>query len=141
MKFPRRTRLLRNPFDATAYAAVFFLLVIFVSLSSRLYTPGVKISLPTASDLPGTDKPTVTVALDEFGRYYYQNQMIEAAELQAQLREASTNSPEPLTLVILADEAVRYKDLQRLQMLARDAGINEAIGANAPQLGVPLAHP
>jgi biopolymer transport protein ExbD len=141
MKFPRRTRLLRNPFDATAYAAVFFLLVIFVSLSSRLYTPGVKISLPTASDLPGTDKPTVTVALDEFGRYYYQNQMIEAAALQAQLREASTNSPEPLTLVILADESVRYKDLKRLQMLARDAGIIDLSEAHAPQLFTAPAQP
>lgn len=141
MKFPRRTRLLRNPFDATAYAAVFFLLVIFVSLSSRLYTPGVKINLPTASDLPGTDKPTVTVALDESGNYYYQNQIIEEAALKASLREASTNSPEPLTLVILMDESVRYKNLQRLQMLARDAGINDAMVATAPQPGVPLVQP
>jgi biopolymer transport protein ExbD len=141
MKFPRRTRLLRNPFDATAYAAVFFLLVIFVSLSSRLYTPGVKINLPTASDLPGTDKPTVTVALDEFGRCYYQNQMIDAAVLQARLHEASTNSPEPLTLVILADESVRYKDLKRLQMLARDAGIIDLIEAHAPQLFTVPAQP
>jgi hypothetical protein len=39
MKFPRRTRLLRNPFDATAYAAVFFLMVIFVSLGSDFTRP------------------------------------------------------------------------------------------------------
>jgi len=94
MKFPRRTRLLRNPFDATAYAAVFFLLVIFVSLNSRLYTPGVKINLPVGSDLPGTDKPTVTVALDEAGRYYYQNQVIEEAALKGELRTAA---PIPLS--------------------------------------------
>lgn len=141
MKFPRRTRLLRNPFDATAYASVFFLLVIFVSLSSRLYTPGVKLNLPAGNDLPGTDQPTVTVALDEFGRYYYQNQLIEEAMLKASLREACTNSPEPLTLVILMDEAVRYKNLQHLQMLARDAGINDALVATAPQPGAPAASP
>lgn len=141
MRFPRRTRLLRNPFDATAYAAVFFLLVIFVSLSSRLYTPGVKITLPAGNDLPGTDKPTVTVALDEFGRYYYQNQIIEEAMLKERLREANASSPEPLTLVILMDESVRYKNLQRLQMLARDAGINDAMVATSPQPDAPSAQP
>lgn len=141
MKFPRRTRLLRNPFDATAYASVFFLLVIFVSLSSRLYTPGVKLNLPVGSDLPGTDKPTVTVALDEAGRYYYQNQVMEEPVLLGKLREASTNSPEPLTLVILMDESVRYKNLQRLQMLARDAGINDAMVATAPPPAAPRAQP
>jgi len=135
MKFPRRTRLLRNPFDATAYAAVFFLLVIFVSLSSRLYTPGIKINLPTGSDLPGTDKPTVTVAMDEFGRYYFQNQMIDGPALQGRLQEASKQSPEPLTMVILLDEAVRYKDLQQLEMLARTAGINNSLIAAPPQPG------
>jgi len=131
MKFPRRTRLLRNPFDATAYAAVFFLLVIFVSLGSRLYTPGVKLNLPPGADLPGTDKPTITVALDEFGRYYFQNQNIEETPLKERLRAACTNSPEPVTLVILMDESVRYKNLHRLQMLAREAGIHDSLVATA----------
>jgi biopolymer transport protein ExbD len=132
MKFPRRARLLRNPFDATAYAAVFFLLVIFVSLSSRLYTPGVKINLPLAEDLPGTPNAPIYVALDEFGRYYYQNQVIEEAPLKAELRTAQTNSTEPLTLVILMDQSVRYKNLHRLQMLAREAGINDSLVATTP---------
>lgn len=141
MKFPRRARLLRNPYDATAYAGVFFLLVMFVSLSSRLYTPGVKISLPVGEDLPGTDRPTVTVAMDEFGHYYYQNQIIAEGALSNQLHEASTSSPTPLTLVILMDEAARYKNLQDLQMLARDAGINDAMVATRPPLGTGPVQP
>ncbi|MCO5051278.1 MAG: biopolymer transporter ExbD [Verrucomicrobiae bacterium] len=135
MKFPRRRRLLRNPFDATAYAAVFFLLVIFVSLSSRLYTPGVKIHLPAGADLPGTDKPTVTVAMDAAGRYYFQNQLIDTAALKNSLQQATQQASEPLTLVILTDEAVRYKNLQELQMLARTAGINDSLIATTPQTG------
>lgn len=141
MKFPRRTRLLRNPFDATAYAAVFFLLVIFVALSSRLYTPGVKINLPVASDLPGTPNAPIYVALDEAGRYYYKNQPMEAALLKDKLREATTNSTEPLTLVILMDESVRYKNLHALQMLAREVGINDAMVATAPQPTATAAQP
>ncbi|HNQ74675.1 MAG TPA: biopolymer transporter ExbD [Verrucomicrobiota bacterium] len=137
MKFPRRRRLLRNPFDATAYAAVFFLLVIFVLLSSRLYTPGIKIHLPAAADLPGTDRPTLTVAMDEFGRYFFQNQLIEAAALQQSLQRASQQSAEPLTLIILLDEAVRYKNVQALQLLARAAGIHDSLIATTPPAGSP----
>ena len=141
MKFPRRTRLLRNPFDATAYAAVFFLMVIFVSLGSRLYTPGVKINLPTADNQPGTDKPTLTVAMDEHGRYYYQNRMVEAAELKNSFTTAAKQSPEPLTLVILMDKAVQFEDLLQLQLLARDAGISEALVATLPKANASLVRP
>lgn len=141
MKFPRRARLLRNPFEATAYAAVFFLLVIFVSLSSRLYTPGVKISLPEADHQPGTDRPTVTVAMDESGRYFFQNQIIEDAALKNRLTTAAKQSPEALTLVILMDKAARFENVLRLQMLARDAGIPEALIATSPRANPAPARP
>jgi biopolymer transport protein ExbD len=141
MKFPRRTRLLRNPFDATAYAGVFLLLLLFISLSSRLYTPGVKISLPTASDLPGTDKPTVTVAMDQTGGYYFQNQSIAAGALKSQLATFATNSPEPLTLVIQADKNARHADLLKLALLARDAGIADSLLATLPRTDVAPAQP
>ena len=34
MKFPRNARLLRSPFDVAPFAAVFFLLVIFLMLAA-----------------------------------------------------------------------------------------------------------
>jgi biopolymer transport protein ExbD len=136
MKFPRRTRLLRNPFDATAYAAVFFLMVIFLMLGSRLYTPGVKINLPVADHQPGTDRPTLTVAMDESGRYFFQNQIIESAELQERFTTAAKQAPEPLTLVILMDKATRFDKVLQLQLLARDAGIADALIATLPRASV-----
>jgi biopolymer transport protein ExbD len=133
MKFPRRAKLFRNPFDMTAYAAVFFLMVIFLVLGAQRYTPGVKIELPVAGDLPGTDKPTLTVAMDANGRYFYQNQIIEEAALRAKFTNAVASSTEALTLVIQADKAVRQGDLVRLTLLARDAGIREALLATLPR--------
>lgn len=141
MKFPRRAKLFRNPFDMTAYAAVFFLMVIFLVLGAQRYTPGVKIELPMADDLPGTDKPTVTVAVDEYGRYYFQNQMIEEAALQSQFTNAVAGSTEALTLVIEADKAVRQERLVRLALLARDAGIREALLATLPRAVATPARP
>lgn len=133
MKFHRRPRLPRTPFDVTAYAAVFFLMVLMLLLSTRSYTPGVKIKLPGADDLPGTDQPTVTVAMDENGRYYFDSQLIAEAALKGQLTHAVAQSAAPLTLVIQADRAVRQENLLRLTLLARDAGIHDALLATLPR--------
>lgn len=141
MKFPRRTRLLRNPFDATAYAAVFFLLVMFISMGSRLFTPGVRINLPVADNQPGTDQPTVKVAMDENGRYFFEHQLIEATALNERLKSAVKASPTPLTLVIYMDKAVRFENVLALQLLARDAGIPDALIATSPRANPLPARP
>lgn len=133
MKFRRRARLPRTPFDVTAYAAVFFLMVLLLLLGTRHYTPGVKINLPAADNLPGTDQPTVTVAMDESGRYYFDNQIIGEAALKVELTSAAAQSAAPLTLVIQADKAVRLENILRLTLLARDAGIHEALQATLPR--------
>ena len=51
MKFPRNTRSLRNPFDVAPFAAVFFLLVIFLMLAALLPTPGIPLQLPVTENL------------------------------------------------------------------------------------------
>ncbi|HTL56393.1 MAG TPA: biopolymer transporter ExbD [Candidatus Limnocylindrales bacterium] len=132
MKFPRNARIFRGQLDAAPFAAVFFLLVIFVMLGSLIYTPGVPLQLPVANDLPGTDKPTVSVAIDGNGRLYYENQSIEETQLRGRLRQAVKNSPD-IALLVLADKAVSYDMLMRLTMLARDAGISQAWLATLPR--------
>lgn len=141
MKFPRRKRLHRNPFDATAYAGVFFLLVLFVALGSRLYTPGVKIILPTGENLPGTDRATISVAVDQGGRYYFQNQIIEESALQIQFTNAASQATEPLVLVIYADQSVKHADLIHLALLAHEAGISDALLATQPRTLSATARP
>ena len=141
MKFPRHARILRSQLDAAPLASVFFLLLIFVMLGSHTYVPGVLVQLPGADDLPGTDRPTVTVALDAGNRLYFKNQLITEADLKSRLREAVKNSPEPLTLVVQADGAVTHENLVRLDLLARDAGIREALHAVRPRLVVAPGKP
>ena len=43
MKFPRNARIFRGQLDAAPFAAVFFLLVIFMMLGSLVYTPGARL--------------------------------------------------------------------------------------------------
>jgi len=133
MKFPRNARLLRSTFDVAPFAVVFFLLVIFLMLAVFLPTPGLSLHLPVASDLPGTDKPTVAVAIDAEGRLFFENQIITENELKSDLYDVVKKSREPLTLVVQADKTVTYGQLVNLTLLARDAGIHDVLLATLPR--------
>jgi biopolymer transport protein ExbD len=132
MKFPRNARIFRGQLDVAPFAIVFLLLVLFMMLSSLIYTPGVHLQLPVANDLPGTDAPTISVAVDKNGRLYFQNQWIEENELKSRLRSYKTNSAEPVVVLVHADEKVDLKTLVHLELLLRDAGISEARLATLP---------
>ena len=131
MKFPRNTRLQRSPFDVAPFAAVFFLLVIFLMLAALLPTPGLQ--LPLADNLPGTEQPSVALAVDAGGRLYFANQVVSEAQLTNALHAASSRSPAPLTLIINADKTVTCEQLVRLTSLARGAGIQNALLATLPR--------
>jgi biopolymer transport protein ExbD len=133
MKFPRNARIFRGRLDAAPLASVFFLLAMFLLLAGLTYTPGVRLQLPLADDLPGLDRPTIPVAVDSSGRLYFENQLIDEAQLRLRLRQAVTNSAEPLALLVQADKAVTYEQLVRLSLLAREAGMREALLATLPR--------
>lgn len=132
MKFARNARATKASLEAAPWVAVMFLLVIFLMLGGLLYTPGVHLQLPLAEDLPGTDAPAITVALDAQGRLYFENQQIDEARLKQRLEEAVKSAPEKPALVVQADKAASYESLVRLTQLARSAGIENAVLATLP---------
>ena len=136
MKFPRSARIFRGQTDVIPYASVLFLLALFLLLGTLVYTPGVKLSLPVADDLPGTDKPSVNVAVDALGRLYYDNQIVTDDVLKNRLRVVVREAGQPLTLVIHADKSVAYENLLGLTVLARDVGIRDALLATLPRANV-----
>lgn len=133
MKFPRNEKILRSPFEMAPFAAVFFLLVIFILLTELLPTSGLPLTLPVADDLPGVDKPSVAVAVDSTGRIYFKDQVVNERELQSGLSAAAKGVAQPLTLVIHADKSVTYDQLLHLTLLARGAGIQNALLATLPR--------
>jgi len=134
MKFPRHTRPLRQPFEIAPFAAVFFLLVMFLVLGGLLPAPGIPLQLPTADNLPGTDQPGLSVGVDANGRLYFASQIVTETELKSGLADAVRKSSEPLTLVIQADQTLTYGQLVHLTLLARDAGIQNVLLATLPRL-------
>jgi biopolymer transport protein ExbD len=135
MKFPRNAKILRSPFEVAPFAAVLFLLVIFLMLGALLPTQGIKFQLqpPATDDLPGIDQPTVAMAVDSGGRFYFANKIVTEDELKSGLAAAVKNSRAPLTLVIHADKTVTEDQLIQLALLARNAGIHDALLATLPR--------
>jgi biopolymer transport protein ExbD len=134
MKFPRHVTIFRGQLDAAPFAGVFFLLVMFMMLASLVYTPGARLALrlPRAGGLPGTDKPSVSVAIDADGRLYYANQCFEEAALRRKLQEAVKKAPGPLTLVVQVDKSVSYDKWLHLALLGRDVGMADTLLATLP---------
>ena len=138
MKFPRNAKLLRSPFDVAPFAAVFFLLIIFLLLGVMLPTPGLSLQLPkfnvNGEGVPGTDKPSVAVAIDANGRLFYASQLVTDDGLKTNLYRAVAGSRTPLTLVIAADESVTNGELIHVVLLAHDAGIHDMLLATRPRI-------
>jgi len=132
MRFPRHTKVFRGQLDAAPYAGVFFLLTLFVLLNSSIvFTPGLPIRLPEATNVPGVTGPTLAIAVDDGSRIYFDNQVTNEERLRQRLRDAVASTPE-ITLVIQADDNVKWATLARLMLLARDAGVKTAVPATRP---------
>jgi biopolymer transport protein ExbD len=132
MRFPRHTKVFRGQLDAAPYAGVFFLLTMFVLLNSSIvFTPGLPIQLPEATDVPGVTGPTIAIAVDDGSRIYFDNQVTNEERLRQRLRDSVASTPD-ITLVIHADGKVEWATLARLMLLARDAGVKKAVQATRP---------
>jgi len=137
MRFSRNAKIFRGQLDAAPLAGVFFLLVIFLLLASLVYTPGIpiqlsRIELPSSQNFIGTTNQTVVVAINIGGQFFFENQIISEAQLQARLATAASQSHAPLTLMVLADKSVAYNTIVRLTQLAEQAGIKQALLQQRP---------
>ncbi|MDR3455996.1 MAG: biopolymer transporter ExbD [Verrucomicrobiae bacterium] len=143
MKFSRNSKILRSQFDVAPFAAVLFLIVIFLLLGALMPVPGLHVQLnpPAADDLPGVNGRTVAMAVDSTGRYFIENRLVNERQLKTSLQVAVMGAREPLTLVIHADRAVTYEQLTHLSLLAREksVGITNVLLATLPRVTDPPA--
>ena len=141
MKFPHSTKIFRGQLDAAPFLGVFFLLIIFLLLNSAFVsTSGVPITLPEGVNLPGPDKATAAVAVDEGGHFYFENQLCDVARLKERLQDAVARSHQPITLVVQSDKAAKTEVLATLSILARSLGIRDMLLAvRPPVVATPVA--
>jgi biopolymer transport protein ExbD len=96
-----------------------------------------QIELPGADNLSGTDDPKVVVAVNFRGQFFCENQIMQAADLKAQLRkslQAALRDSKDLTMVLLADKSVENQVVMRLGLLAGEVGIKHVLVAQRPSV-------
>lgn len=105
-----------------------------------------QVQLPTndIGNLTGTDNPTVIVAVNFRGQCFFENKLVEEAELKEALRQRlleTSRASKKLTLVLWADKSVENGVVMHLFRLAREAGITEFLQAEQPAsvFGAPTA--
>lgn len=104
--------------------------------------PGGRLDLPVSDSLVVVTNPMVAVTINLSGQVYYQSQIVTPERLEAELRSAVRQSRQPLTLLILADQAVEYDLIIRTGTAARAAGIRQVLLATRPPLfGAPVPPP
>src|SRR3954469_6376834 len=76
-------------------------------LSIALEPPGMRIALPVSTNQPGVNGPSVIVAVNANGQFFYENQLVQKeADLEARLAAAAAAARAPLTLELKMDRAV-----------------------------------
>ncbi|NMG36240.1 biopolymer transporter ExbD [Azoarcus sp. TTM-91] len=104
---------------------VMLVLLIVFMITAPLLTHSVKIDLPKASSQPNTEKPeTVTLAINEEGKLFWNNEPMDDAVLPERLRSAAAQTPQP-ELHLRADQNTRYQKLAEVMSQAREAGVEK----------------
>jgi biopolymer transport protein ExbD len=136
VKFPRNARIFRGQLDAAPFATVFFLLVLFVIMGRHLYAPGVQLNLPSSGDLdlPGTDQPTIPVAVTTNAVYFDNERFTDESDFSNKLSAARQKISRPVTLVVEADKDVTEDRLIHLAVIARGVGIQNLLLATLPRV-------
>ncbi|MTW12423.1 biopolymer transporter ExbD [Pseudoduganella eburnea] len=98
------------------------LLVIFI-LSAPMFTNAVQLELPKAqAKAVQQEAETVTLAIDAAGTVYWNNDALQAGELEQRLAEAAALPQQP-DLQLRADKDTRYEVVAQVMAAAQSHGL------------------
>jgi biopolymer transport protein ExbD/biopolymer transport protein TolR len=98
------------------------LLVIFM-ITAPLMTSSLKLNLPKTEGAKPTDAPQfVAVAVDAQGQFYWGDDKLDAAGMQARIREAAQRNP-ATEVQLRADKGVPYGRVAELIGLVQEGGL------------------
>jgi biopolymer transport protein ExbD len=100
MRFPRQAKIFRGQLDAAPVAGVLFLILIFIQISSLLYTPGVLVQL---------QNPAAIIRITKDGRFQFGTNFFTQAqtnELRTALQNSAAGPPFDLQVDPAASPAV-----------------------------------
>lgn len=100
------------------------LLVIFI-VTAPLLTHAVKVDLPKASSTPNLTRPeNVQLAIDDSGRIFWNGIPVDADALQARLKSAAAQTPQP-ELHLRAERSTPYEKVAEVMSAAAREGLTK----------------
>jgi biopolymer transport protein ExbD len=114
-----------NEINMTPLVDVMLVLLIIFMITIPVMKHAVNIDLPRATNQPQDPKPqTIRLSVDEKGQYYWNETPASDESVQAQLKAAAAQSPQP-ELHIRGDKAVRYERVAQAMAAAQQAGVKK----------------
>lgn len=127
MKLPRHLKYLAGPVDPVSFFAVFAVLVVIIALQNTIFPlRGLPIeSAPlNLARLPAVEGNWLAIGIDQDGRIYLDNQIINYTNLYFALSEKLKQNQNKLSVLIIADRRVSYEYIIKVFQIALEAGIS-----------------
>jgi biopolymer transport protein ExbD len=111
--------------NMTPLVDVMLVLLIIFMLTVPVLTHAVKVDLPQAQSAANDIKPeTVTLAVTADGTVYWNEDVVDAAALDARLAAAAARTPQP-EVHIRGDRQVAYEHVMKAMAAAQRAGVQK----------------
>ena len=114
-----------NEINMTPLVDVMLVLLIIFIITVPVMKHAINIDLPRASNIAQEAKPeTIRLSVDAAGQYYWNEALLNDADLGPQLSASAVHQPQP-ELHIRGDKAVRYERVALLMAAAQQAGLKK----------------
>ncbi len=134
MNFRRDKSKLEPSIDmAPMIDCVFLLLLFFVTSTTFISAPGIKLNLPEAKSQDIVhQKKDVTIVMRSNSEIFFNQKLVNLIELKTKLVETATDNSNAL-VIIQADTAVSHGRVVEVMDLAKEAGLHQLAIATQPK--------
>jgi len=115
-----------NPeINTTPLVDVMLVLLIIFIITIPVINHSVKIDLPRATNQRDEIKPeNISLSIDAQGLMYWNTEIIDAAQMNARIAEASKKTPQP-ELHIRAERTTQYEKIVEVMAAAQSGGLSK----------------
>jgi len=115
-----------NPeINTTPLVDVMLVLLIIFIITIPVINHSVKIDLPRATSQRDEIKPeNINLSIDAQGLMYWNTELIDAAQMNARIAEASKKTPQP-ELHIRAERTTQYEKIVEIMAAAQTGGLSK----------------
>jgi biopolymer transport protein ExbD len=123
-----------NPeINTTPLVDVMLVLLIIFIITIPVINHSVKIDLPRATNQRDEIKPeSINLSIDAQGLMYWNNEIIDAAQMNVRIAEASKKIPQP-ELHIRAERTTQYEKIVEIMAAAQSGGLSKIGFITDPQ--------